>query len=528
MEGTERAELVEPYSQGLLPQHVKRALAFMRGNMAERITLAELTSACGVSERTLLKQFQRFLGLPPLGYLRRLRLNAARRELTTAGNNEPIAEIAARCGFTHLGRFASEYRRQFNETPSASRQRVRAPIGSRANSSVPQPCRKPSLLILPLRTETLRESLEARDLSERLAAMLSRMHVASVRLAHRSYCPAVSTPQPRNAGTEYCLLGRLVQRDERLRVIVRLIDVAADRHLWGDCFDGSVNDPFELQDRVVDGVLCSVVSHITDAEIERACDKDPNALAVHDLVVQALPLILSANVPSARKAISILTRALELDPADALPTALLACCQAQLGNYYGTASPAAARADAMQLAQRAGVLSDADPLVTVARAATAALSLQSPEADALATRALAMDPTSTWAWERRGLARLRSGSDPDCAIADFTRALKLRGPSLSRGNCFVGIAGAHAAAGRLDHALLWQRKAMAENPSGTWMHIMDSCYALKAGDWSRVVTGVECMRRAQPEFSVSLIMATFPPADPVWLDAVARASMPLT
>ena len=32
---------------------------------------------------------------------------------------------------------------------------------------------------------------------------------------------------------------------------------------------------FELQDRVVDGVLGGVVSHITDAEIERARDKDP-------------------------------------------------------------------------------------------------------------------------------------------------------------------------------------------------------------------------------------------------------------
>jgi hypothetical protein len=34
MDSMERARLIEPDSQGLLPQHVKRALAFMRGNMA--------------------------------------------------------------------------------------------------------------------------------------------------------------------------------------------------------------------------------------------------------------------------------------------------------------------------------------------------------------------------------------------------------------------------------------------------------------------------------------------------------------
>ncbi len=100
----------------------------MRANVAEQITLAGLASACGASERTLLKQFQRLVGLPPLAYLRRLRLNVARNELTRAENNDVISDIAMRCGFSHLGRFAAEYRRLFGETPSATRQRVRARV----------------------------------------------------------------------------------------------------------------------------------------------------------------------------------------------------------------------------------------------------------------------------------------------------------------------------------------------------------------------------------------------------------------
>jgi adenylate cyclase len=308
---------------------------------------------------------------------------------------------------------------------------------------------------------------------------------------------------------------------------VRLVDVVADRHVWGDSFDGSGNDPFALQDRVVEGVQCGVVAKILDAELDRLSNRDPNDLAVRDLAIQALRHILAGNVPSARKAITILNRAIELEPACALPVALLAWGHAQLGAYYGTASPAATRDMAMQLAGRAGMLDECDPLVTLACSATAALSLQSHEADALAARALAMDPTCSWAWERHGNARLRGG-DPDRAIAYFARALKLRGASLPRGNRFVGIASAHAAAGRLEDAVLWQRKALAENPAGTWMYILDSCYALKAGNWSRVLEGVECMRRAQPELSVSLIMVTYPPADPTWLGALARAGMPLT
>jgi adenylate cyclase len=261
--------------------------------------------------------------------------------------------------------------------------------------------------------------------------------------------------------------------------------------------------------------------------MDRVSNRDPNDLGVRDLAIQALRHILAANVPSARKAITILNRAIELEPANALPVALLAWSHAQLGAYYGTASPAATRDMAMQLAGRASMLDECDPLVMLARSATAGLSLRSQEADALAARALAMDPTCSWAWERRGHAQL-GGGDPDGAIADYARALKLRGPSLPRGNCFVAIGIAHAAAGRLEDAVLWQRNAVTENPTSTWMYILDSCYALKTGNWSRVAEGVECMRRAQPELSVSLIMATYPPADPTWLAALTRAGMPLT
>ena len=129
------------------------------------------------------------------------------------------------------------------------------------------------------------------------------------------------------------LVSMLTHRDERTRVIVRLVDVAADRHVWGDSFDGSVNDPFELEDHVVDGVLCGVVSRITHAEIERVHNKAPTDLGARDLALQALPLILGTSVPNARRAMAILNRAMELDAADATSMALLACCNAQLGTY---------------------------------------------------------------------------------------------------------------------------------------------------------------------------------------------------
>lgn len=530
---------IDHSGQRVLPHRVRHALAHMRGNIAEKITLTGLAATCAMPERTLVKQFRKFVGLSPLAYLLRLRLNAAREELLKGDGAAAVADIAVRCGFTHLGRFATVYRSAFGEMPSATKERMRARIanassarggndGNCSESGIGLAREKPSLIVLPLSTETLKESLEARDLTEQLAAALSRMRVAAVTLAHPSRRFTTIAPQPRNAGTQYCLTGRLMQRGERTRVVVRLIDVAADQHLWGDSFNGSLDDPFGLRDRVVDCVLSHAVAVITDAEIGRACDKDPNAATARDLAMRALPLIMDTTVPGTRKAIEILAHATEFDPTNALAVALLAACRAHLAFRYGTTSPADARALAMQLSTRAAVLDQGDPLVTVARAATAFWVLRPDEADALAARAVAQDPTNSWAWERHGMARLFSGGDPKLAIADFNRALKLRGPSLSRINCLTGIAGAYGASGQMTDALLWRRKALAENPAATWLYGMDACTALEAGDWSRFVVDVECMRRGQPELSVSLLKECYPPVYPWILDAFKQVGMPLT
>lgn len=83
----------------------------MRTRVAEKINLPRLAATCGILERALLKEFRSFVGLSPLAYLRRLRLHLARGELRKAGGATAIFTIATSCGFTQLGRFATEYRR---------------------------------------------------------------------------------------------------------------------------------------------------------------------------------------------------------------------------------------------------------------------------------------------------------------------------------------------------------------------------------------------------------------------------------
>ncbi|MNT94402.1 transcriptional regulator EutR [compost metagenome] len=61
-----------------------------------------------------------------MAYLKKHRLNAVRQDLLEHGQARNISEIAMAWGFTHMGRFSAEYRKLFDESPSATVQRHEA------------------------------------------------------------------------------------------------------------------------------------------------------------------------------------------------------------------------------------------------------------------------------------------------------------------------------------------------------------------------------------------------------------------
>ena len=85
----------------------------------ESLYITEVCRAIGVSIRTLQMCCQEELGMGPKRYLLLRRLHLARRALRAAAPDATtVTDIATRCGFWHLGRFAGEYRSLFGESPS--------------------------------------------------------------------------------------------------------------------------------------------------------------------------------------------------------------------------------------------------------------------------------------------------------------------------------------------------------------------------------------------------------------------------
>jgi AraC-like DNA-binding protein len=109
-----------PTYAGDTPQPLRRALVFIDENAADPITLNEIAGVARLSPRGLQAAFRRHLKTTPLGYLRSIRLERAHRDLQGAepGDGASVAALAAKWGFIHLGRFATEYRRRFGVYPS--------------------------------------------------------------------------------------------------------------------------------------------------------------------------------------------------------------------------------------------------------------------------------------------------------------------------------------------------------------------------------------------------------------------------
>lgn len=118
--------LTHAATHAALPRDLVRALVWLRAHLHERVQLDHLASAAGTASRTLETHFRQFLGTTPLGWVRQARLTEARRALLAGGAEQSVTRVAVQSGFTQLGRFAVQYRRQFGEAPSATLRRARS------------------------------------------------------------------------------------------------------------------------------------------------------------------------------------------------------------------------------------------------------------------------------------------------------------------------------------------------------------------------------------------------------------------
>src|SRR5207248_11327797 len=127
-------------------------------------------------------------------------------------------------------------------------------------------------------------------------------------------------------GVRYMLEGSVRKGGNRVRITGQLIDTETGAHLWADRFDGSLEDVFELQDKVAISVAGVIEPALQAAETARSVGRPTDDLTAYDLYLRASPMFLSASrqIP---EALRLLERAIARDPnyGPALAWAALCC-----------------------------------------------------------------------------------------------------------------------------------------------------------------------------------------------------------
>jgi len=138
---------------------------------------------------------------------------------------------------------------------------------------------KPSIAVLPFANMSGDPEQEyfADGMVEEIITALSRIRWLFVIARNSSFTykgQAVDVKQVgRELGVLYVLEGSVRKVGQRVRITGQLIDARRGSHLWADRFDGSLEDVFDLQDKVASHVAGVIEPALRAAEIRRSTER---------------------------------------------------------------------------------------------------------------------------------------------------------------------------------------------------------------------------------------------------------------
>src|ERR1700726_4091362 len=200
-----------------------------------------------------------------------------------------------------------------------------APSAVNSGSAVSQPRvlplpDKPSIAVLPFENMSGDPEQEyfADGMVEEIITALSRIRWLFVIARNSSFTykgQAVDVKQVgRELGVRYVLEGSVRKAGGRVRITAQLIEVISGAHLWADRFDGSLEDVFELQDKVAISVAGVIEPTLQAAEIRRTAARPTADLSAYDLYLRALATIWPVTKERLFEALRLLEQAIAIDP----------------------------------------------------------------------------------------------------------------------------------------------------------------------------------------------------------------------
>jgi TolB-like protein/class 3 adenylate cyclase len=328
---------------------------------------------------------------------------------------------------------------------------------------------KPSIAVLPFQNMSGDPDQEyfADGMVEEIITALSRIRWLFVIARNSSFTykgKAIDVKQVgRELGVRYVLEGSVRKGGNRVRITAQLIEALSDAHLWADRFDGSLEDVFELQDKVAISVAGAIEPALQAAEIRRLAQSPTNDLTAYDLYLRALKCTQAWDRQRTIEGLGLLEQAITRDPGFGTALSLAALCHLMQHLNGWTEEPETSRLAGLDLARTTLRAGAEDPCAIIRAAYVLGYFGEDIGiALALADRALEMNPSFAIGWYYSAYLRLWAGL-PDLAIEHLATAVRLSPHDMAARALFAtGLA--YFMAGQFEEARAKLLSSMQEFP----------------------------------------------------------------
>jgi TolB-like protein/class 3 adenylate cyclase len=388
---------------------------------------------------------------------------------------------------------------------------------------------KPSIAVLPFVNMSGDPEQEyfADGMVEEIITALSRIRWLFVIARNTSFTykgQAVDVKQiGRELGVRYVLEGSVRKAGQRVRINAQLIDAQLGAHLWADRFDGSLEDVFELQDKVAISVAGVIEPALQVAETARSAHRPTTDLAAYDLYLRALGVFFPVTRERAFDALGLLEQAIVIDSHYGPALAWAATCHMLCVQNGWAEEPEITRRTAINRARQALEVGDNDPSVLANAAFVLARLGENIDAMIrLVDRALVLNPSYARGWYVSGVLRMLAGQ-PDLAIEHVETSLRLS-PRERIGTPLAAIGTAYFYKRQFDKAAEKLLFAIQEHPGAPLSYrYLAACYAhMGRLDQARAI--VERLRTITPLIIPSDLAARNPEDRELFLSGLRLAA----
>ena len=203
--------------------------------------------------------------------------------------------------------------------------------------------------------------------SEDLISAFSRFKKLTVIASNATFAYSGKDKSPTSVGHElgvrYILDGKVRKMGKKMRISASLLSAEDGAALWSHNFDTTLDDIFDIQDELVETIVSAIVGNVERDQVKKLASKKPEKMEAYDLVLQGLEYHRRSSISAEnnKKALSLFTKATEVDPNYARAHAWKTCSLANNSEWFPNEMPDDWMNDAFSSVNKAIDLDPNDP-----------------------------------------------------------------------------------------------------------------------------------------------------------------------